>query len=245
MRAGSRAFTGRVTGAPARAMAEGRDRDRESALAPPPDGQTPMTITLFYAPGACSLSPHIVAEEAGLPLELVRVNLREHKLPDGSDYYAVNPKGYVPAVRTADGDMITEGTAIVQYLADQKPESKLAPPNGTMARVRLQELLGYISTEIHKAYSPLFHPEPAPGAREAAVAGLQKRYALIEDTLKDDGYLLGDTFSAADAYLFTVTNWGAMTKLDLSAFPKLQAFQARVAARPAVQRAMKAEGLLK
>jgi glutathione S-transferase len=204
-----------------------------------------MTLTLFYSPGACSLSPHIVAEEAGLDFTLAKVNLRERTLPDGSDYLAKNPKGYVPAVESAEGEVLTEGTAIVQFLADQKPEAKLAPPAGTFARVRLQELLGYINSELHKSYSPLFNPTSTPEAREAATAYLHKRYRFIEDTLRDDGYLLGDDFSVADAYLFTVTNWAGYTKLDLSAFPKVLAFQRRVAARPAVQRAMAAEGLNK
>jgi glutathione S-transferase len=206
---------------------------------------TTMPVTLFYSPGACSLSPHIVAEEAGLDFTLAKVNLREHTLTDGSDYLALNPKGYVPAIRSTEGEMLTEGTAIVQYLADLKPETKLAPPNGTMARVRLQELLGYINSELHKSYSPLFNPASSPEAREAATAHLLKRYRFIEDTLKEDGYLLGDTFSVADAYLFTVTNWSHYTKLDLSMYPKLLAFQTRVAARPAVKRAMASEGLNK
>jgi glutathione S-transferase len=157
----------------------------------------------------------------------------------------VNPKGYVPALQLDNGEVLTEGPAIVQYLADRKPESGLAPANGTMERYRMQEMLGYINSEIHKNYGPLFNPNVTPDVRNEKVETLLKRYALVEKQLGGRDFLFGTTFTAADAYLFTVTNWANYVKVDLSKFPNLQAFQARVAARPAVMAAMKAEGLIK
>ena len=202
-------------------------------------------MKLYYSPGACSLSPHIVANEIGIPLELEKVDTKTKQTEHGSDYLAINPKGYVPALRLDDGALLTEGPAIVQYLADQKPGSGIAPANGTLARYRLQEMLGYINSELHKTYSPLFNPNTTDAVRADREAYLRKRYALIEQTLSDQPFLLGDQFSAADAYLFTVTNWARVLKLDLSEFPNLMAFQKRVAERPAVQGAMREEGLVK
>ena len=202
-------------------------------------------MKLYYSPGACSLSPHIVANEIGIPLELEKVDTKTKQTEHGSDYLAINPKGYVPALRLDDGALLTEGPAIVQYLADQKPGSGIAPANGTLARYRLQEMLGYINSELHKTYSPLFNPNITDALRADREAYLRKRYALIEQTLSDQPFLLGDQFSAADAYLFTVTNWARVLKLDLSEFPNLMAFQKRVAERPAVQGAMREEGLVK
>ena len=202
-------------------------------------------MKLYYSPGACSLSPHIVANEIGIPLELEKVDTKTKQTEHGSDYLAINPKGYVPALRLDDGALLTEGPAIVQYLADQKPGSGIAPANGTLARYRLQEMLGYINSELHKTYSPLFNPNTTDAVRADREAYLRKRYALIEQTLSGQPFLLGDQFSAADAYLFTVTNWARVLKLDLSEFPNLMAFQKRVAERPAVQSAMREEGLVK
>jgi glutathione S-transferase len=202
-------------------------------------------MKLYYSPGACSLSPHIVAAEAGIPLELTKVSTKHHSIKSENDYYAINPKGYVPALEIAPGELLTEGPAIVQYLADQKPASGLAPANGTLDRYRLQEMLGYINSEIHKSYSPLFSDKTTPEARAEKLEYLGKRYALIEKQLLGRDYLFGAKFTAADAYLFTVTNWAQHVKLDLAPFPNLQAFQKRVAARPAVQAAMKEEGLIK
>lgn len=202
-------------------------------------------MKLYFNPGACSLSPHIVAHEAGIPLTLEKVDIITRKMADGRDFTAINPKGYVPALELDNGELLTEGPAIVQYLADQKPDSKLVPPAGTMDRYRVQEMLGYINSELHKTYSPLFNPKSSPELREDRAAYLRRRYVLVEKTLAGKQYLFGDQFTAADAYLFTVTNWANFVKLDLSDFPNLLAFQARVAARPAVQAAMKAEGLLK
>jgi glutathione S-transferase len=201
-------------------------------------------MKLYYAPGACSLSPHIVAQELGITLALEKVDTRAKKLADGSDYWDVNPKGYVPALRLDNGELLTEGPAIVQYLADSKPEAKLAPANGTLARYRLQEMLGYINSEIHKTFSPLFNPATTPELRQDRTDYLHKRFALLDKRLADQPYLFGEQFTVADAYLFTVANWAQFAKVDLSAFPNLLAFQARVAARPAVQAALVAEGLL-
>ncbi|HEX7558903.1 MAG TPA: glutathione transferase GstA [Usitatibacter sp.] len=202
-------------------------------------------MKLYYAPGACSLSPHIVASELGLDVQLEKVDLGKHVAANGADYYAINPKGYVPALQMENGELLTEGPAIVQYLADRKPEAGLAPANGTTERYRLQETLGFINSEIHKTYSPLFNDKTPPEVRADRLAYLGKRYAVMEKQLAGHDYLFGNRFSVADAYLFTVTNWAHSVKLDLSPFPNVIAFQKRVAARPAVQAAMKAEGLIK
>ena len=201
-------------------------------------------MKLYYSPGACSLAPHIVASEAGLALQFEKVDLRTKKTETGADSGAINPKGYVPALLLDDGELLTEGVAVSQYLADRKPESGLAPAAGSLARYRLQEMLTYVSSELHKNYGPLFNPASAPELRAEKVAALQKRYALIEKQLQGRSYLFGEHFTAADAYLFVVTSWAPKLKVDLSAFPNLTAFQARVAARPAVQTALRAEGLL-
>lgn len=198
-------------------------------------------MKLYFSPGACSLSPHIVARELDLPLTLVKVDLGKKLCSDGADYSKINSKGYVPAVELDGGEVLTEGPAIVQYLADQKPDAKLAPAAGTLERVRLQEMLGYINSEIHKTYSPLFNPATPAETRVATEAYLRRRYGLIESTLAGKDYLFGAQFTVADAYLYTVTNWAGYLKIDLSEFPNLLAFQKRVAARPAVQAAHAAE----
>ena len=199
-------------------------------------------MKLYYSPGACSLSPHIVALELGLPLVLDKVDLKAKKTSTGADYLGVNPKGYVPAIEMEDGAVLTEGPAIVQYLADRKPGT-LAPANGTTERYRLQEMLGFINSEVHKTYS-VFFDNPPDAVRAAATAKLEKRYAYIEKQLAGHDYLFGPAFTVADAYLFVVTSWATVLKLDLSAFPNLLAFQKRVAARPAVRQAMQEEGLI-
>ena len=201
-------------------------------------------MRLFYSSGACSLSPHIVAREAGIELRLQKVDLKTKTMASEGDFLAVNPKGSVPALELDNGEILTEGPVIVQYLADLKPETGLAPPAGTFARYRLQEWLGYINSELHKSYSPLFRPDTPAQTRAERQAYLNRRYTLVEQRLARQPYLLGAAFTVADAYLFTVTNWAGIVKLDLSAFPKLQAFQERIAARPAVKAAMSAEGLL-
>lgn len=202
-------------------------------------------MKLYYAAGACSLSPHIVALEAGIPVELIKVDNKAKRTASGEDFLHINPKGYVPALQLESGELLTEGPAIVQYLADLKPETGLAPANGTTARYRLQEMLGYINSELHKSYSPLFKPDTPDAVREERQAYLRKRYALLEQRLSKHDWLIGDQFTAADAYLFTVTNWAQHVKLDLSDFPAIVAFQQRVASRPKVQSALQAEGLLK
>ncbi len=202
-------------------------------------------MKLYYAPGACSLSPHIVAREAGIDLQLEKVDLKSHGIKSENDFYKINPKGYVPALEISPGEVLTEGPAIVQYLADQKPKSGLVPPAGTLERYREQEMLGYINSEIHKAYSPLFSDETPEVTRENRKAHLRKRYKLLDDRLAGRDYLFGDKFTAADAYLFTITRWAHAVKLDLSDFKNVAAFQERVKARPAVQQAMKEEGLVK
>jgi glutathione S-transferase len=202
-------------------------------------------MKLYYSPGACSLSPHIVAHELGLPVAIEKVDTKAKTTESGRDYLQVTEKGYVPALELDNGDVLTEGPAIVQYLADLKAGTTLAPANGTFARSRLQETLGYINSEIHKSYSPLFKADTPDATRSERLEYLRKRYALIEKTLAKQHWLLGDHFTIADAYLFTVTRWAEFVKLDLSVFPALTAFQQRVAARPAVQAALAAEGLIK
>jgi glutathione S-transferase len=201
-------------------------------------------MKLYFSPGACSLAPHIVAHELGIPLALDKVDSKTKRTASGANFLEINPKGYVPALELDGGQVLTEGPVISQYLADQKPAAGLAPPNGTVERYRLQETLGYINSEIHKTFSPLFNPATSPEVRAERVEYLKKRYPLIEKQLDGKSYLFGDHFTVADAYLFTVTNWATFLKIDFSAFPNLLAFQKRVAARPAVQAAMKAEGLL-
>lgn len=200
-------------------------------------------MKLYYAPGACSLSPHIVAREAGIDLALEKVDLGTKKTESGRDYLAVNPKGYVPALELDNGEVLTEGPAVVQYLADLKPDSGLAPPYGTMERYRLMEALAFINSEIHKGYGPFFGPL-SDEARAERVAYMQKRFALVEKMLDGKTFLLGERFTVADAYLFVMVNWKDFVKVDLSAFQNVIAFHARVAARPAVQAALRAEGLI-
>jgi glutathione S-transferase len=202
-------------------------------------------MKLYYAPGACSLAPHIVAREAGIDLKLDKVDWKTKKTESGKDFASVNPKGYVPALELDDGQLLTEGPVIQQYLADKKPASGLAPANGTLERYRLQELLGYINSEIHKSYGPLFNPNITPEAKEYQLATLRKRFDLVEKWLAGKQYLLGDKFTVADAYLFVMVGWASNVGLDLSALKNVGAFHQRVAARPAVQAAMKAEGLIK
>lgn len=199
-------------------------------------------MKLYYTPGVCSLAPHIVARELGLDFTPMRVDSgKKIVVENGADYWAINPKGYVPALELDNGEVLTEGTAILQYLADLKPEAKLAPPNGSFERYRLLEMLGYLNSELHKTYSPLFNPQTLPETRTERLAYLTKRYRLVERWLTDKPFLLGDQFTVADAYLFAITNWAKGVKLDLSEFPHVLAFQARVAERPAVQAAMAAE----
>lgn len=201
--------------------------------------------TLFYSPGACSLSPHIALREAGLVHTLVRVDLRSKKTREGEDYKAINPKGYVPALRLPGGEVLTEGPAIVQYIADQRPEANLAPPAGTLGRYRLVEWLNFISTELHKAFSPLFNSNAQVPVeyKTMVVEGLERRFGYLSEQLAGKDFLMGSQFTVADGYLFTVLSWTRLVSIDLSRWPVLQAYRDRVAARPAVREAMQAEGL--
>jgi len=202
-------------------------------------------MQLSFAPGACSLASHITAREAGINLDLKRADTKTKKLEDGSDYLAVNSKGAVPALKLDNGQVLTEGVAIMQYLADQKPESNLAPKNGTMERYRVQEWLNYITSEVHKGFSPLWNPTADPAVKTWALDGLKKKFDWLNTQLTGKKYLTGDNFTVADAYLFTVVNWTNFLSVDLAPWPALKEFQARVAARPKVQEALEAEGLTK
>ena len=202
-------------------------------------------MKLYYSPGACSLSAHIALHEAGLAFEAIPAPTKTHQLPDGSDYYKINPLGYVPYLVLDSGEALREGPAIVQYVADQAPAKNLAPANGTMARYQLQSWLNFIGTELHKGFSPLFTPGMPDEAKTLAKNRLLSRLTWLDGELAGKQYLMGDTFTVADGYLFTVTNWPAMVGVDISGLANLAAYRARVAARPGVQAAMKAEGLLK
>jgi glutathione S-transferase len=202
-------------------------------------------MKLYYSPGACSLSPHITLHESGLVFEAVTASTKTHKLADGTDYYRINALGYVPLLELDDGTRLTEGPAIVQYIADQVPEKNLAPANGTLARVQLQSWLNFISTELHKGFSPLFSAATPADYKVIVVDKLLSRLKWIDGQLAGKEYLMGDTFSVADPYLFTVTNWATFVNVDISGFANIAAFRARMAPRPSVQAAMKAEGLLK
>ena len=201
-------------------------------------------MKLYYSPGACSLSPHIVLREAGLPFEAIAAPTKTHKLPDGTDYYTINPLGYVPLLELDDGTRLTEGPAIVQYIADRVPDKKLAPAHGTLDRYRLMSWLNFIGTEVHKGFSPLFNPASTEETKNAARERLAGRLRWVDGQLEGRNYLMGDNFTVADAYLFTVTNWASKTGVDISGLQSLNAMRERVGARPAVQAAMKAEGLL-
>ncbi len=204
-------------------------------------------MKLYYATSTCSLSPHIVALEASIPLELERVDIRKtpHVTEAGNDYHSVNPNNYVPALELDDGTILTEGAAIVQYLADLKPDTGLAPPAGTPERTHLQVWLTFIATELHKMYSPwLFHPEYGSQAQDVAREKIIERLAFVEEHLSNGGpFLMGERFTAADAYLFTIVGWSALAKVDLAAFPHLREFMDRVGTRPKVREAMQAEGM--
>jgi glutathione S-transferase len=202
-------------------------------------------MKLYYSPGACSLSPHIVLRETGLPFDLVMASTKTHKLADGTDYYTINPKGYVPLLELDDGQRLSEGPAIVQYLADKAPAAGLAPAAGTMARYRLMEWLNFISSEVHKSYSPLFNAAMPEEGKAVYRERLKGRYQYLDQQLEGKSFLMGDTFSVADAYLFTVTNWAKHVGIDIGGLANVQAYMARVGARPSVQAALKAEGLTK
>ena len=202
-------------------------------------------MKLYYSPGACSLSVHITLHESGLAFEHVLASTKTHLLPDGTDYYTINPLGYVPLLELGDGTRLTEGPAIVQYIADQVPAKNLAPANGTVARAQLQSWLNFIATEIHKNFGPLFSPATPAEYKQTLIERLQSRLAWIDSQLAGKDYLMGAQFSVADPYLFTVANWGQYVGVDISGLAILKAFMGRMMARPAVQEALKAEGLIK
>jgi glutathione S-transferase len=201
-------------------------------------------MKLYYAPGACSLSPHIVSRELGLPIELKKVNTKDKTVEGGGDYWKVNGRGYVPALELDNGQVLTEGPAIVQYLADQKPEAGLAPKAGSFERYRLQEWLNFLTSEIHKQFSPLFKPNTPDEYKKIAKENIATRFDWLDKQLAGKDYLLGRSFSVADAYLFVLLGWTKPTQIDLSRWPNLAAFHARVGARPKVKEALRAEGLL-
>ena len=202
-------------------------------------------MKLYYSPGACSLSPHIALKESGLVFEAIAAPTKTHQLADGTDYYTIKPLGYVPLLVLDDGSQLREGPAIVQYIADQVPDKKLAPANGTFERYKLQEWLTFIGTELHKGFSPLFTPGMPEEAKTMAKTRLRSRLQWVDGELAKSDYLMGSTFTVADAYLFTVSSWTPHVGIDLSDFRNLLAFRARVGARPAVIAAMQAEGLIK
>ncbi len=199
-------------------------------------------MKLYYSPGACSLAPHIAAKEEGLSLELVRVDLRTHRTEHGDDYWRLNPKGYVPALELDDGSLLTENVAILPFLADQRPEAGLAPPPETMARTRLIEWLAFLATELHKSFGPIFHHGNDTLKVEARET-IERWLAHVATHLTDHDFLMGDRFTVADAYLFVILRWVDLAQIPLNRFPALASYRARIAARPAVQAAMKEERL--
>jgi glutathione S-transferase len=202
-------------------------------------------MKLYYAPGVCSLSPHIVVREAGLDVTMEQVDHRAKKTKDGGDYLAINAKGQVPVLELDDGARLTEGPVIVQYLADQKPASGLAPAAGTLARYRVQEWLNFVSSELHKSFGPMFNPAAPEGTKPFQRGNIEKRFTWLDGQLAGKSYLMGDQFTVADAYMFTVLRWAPRVDIDLATWPNLKAYVDRVAARPKVQEALKAEGLIK
>lgn len=200
-------------------------------------------MKLYYAPGACSLSPHIVLREAGLPFSLEKTDLKSKRTASGADFLAVNSKGSVPALELDDGAVLTEGAAIIQYLADLKPESGLAARPGTLERYRLMEMINYIASEVHKGFSPLFNPATPPESRKIAADNLAKRFDWLSAEMKDRRFVLGTAFTVADAYLFTVLRWSKLVGIDLGKWPVLAGYLARVGERPQVKAALEAEGL--
>ena len=201
-------------------------------------------MKLYYAPGACSLSPHIVAREAGIPIQLQKVNTKDKSMEGGGDFWQVNPRGYVPVLELDNGERLTEGPAIVQYLADQKPDSGLAPKAGSLERYRLQEWLNFLTSEVHKQFSPLFKPNTPEDYKPIAKQNLATRFDWLDKQLAGKDYLMGKQFTVADAYLLVLTNWTKPTQIDLAKWPNIQAFNKRVAGRAKVKEAMQFEGLL-
>ena len=201
-------------------------------------------MKLYYVPGACSLAPHIALREAGLQFEIDKVDPATKNTASGENLVKINPKGYVPTLKTTDGNVLTEAGVLVQFIADQKPESGLAPKHGTMERYRMMEWINFIATELHKGFGPLWNPQAPAETKEHAKAHLARRFETLEAHFATQPFLMGDSFTVADGYLFTVVNWANFVKMDLSKWPKLGEFLGRVASRPKVQEALKAEGLI-
>lgn len=201
-------------------------------------------MKLYFSPGVCSLAPHILLRETQLPFELERVDIGKHTAQQGADYYEINPKGQVPLLELDDGQCLSEGPIIAQYIADKAGRTDLMPAFGSMERYRVMEWQNYVTSELHKSFSPLFNTAIDQPAKAVFAAALRKKFGWVSNQLRDRQYLTGDTFTAADAYLFTVAGWAKHVGLDLSDFEHLQSFLQRVAARPAVREAMKAEGLI-
>ncbi len=201
-------------------------------------------MKLYYSPGACSMAPHIVANETGTAVDLVKVDIPNKKTEHGDDYWAINPKGYVPALQLDDGSVLTEVGVICQYLADHKPDSGLVAKAGSIERYRLMEALNFVATEVHKQLGALFNPRMTPEMREVQMGTIERRLAPLEKSFANRQFMMGDTFSVADAYLFTVLNWTRPLKIDMGQWPNLQDFMGRVAERPKVQQTLKAEGLI-
>jgi glutathione S-transferase len=202
-------------------------------------------MKLYYSPGACSLSPHIALLEAGLPYDLVKVDLKAKQLENGDDYLKVNPKGQVPALGLDSGELVTEGPVIVQMIADKAAAKNLAPARDSAERYRLQEWLNFITTEVHKNFGPLFSPVLADDAKAFFKDRVMTKFKYIDSQLPGRDYLMGKQFTVADAYLFTMLTWADRMKFDLSGLPNLTAYKARVGARPKVQEALTKEGLMK
>ena len=202
-------------------------------------------MKLYYTPGSCSTASHIALEEAGVPFEIVRVNMKDKTAPDGSSYLTVNPKGYVPALVLDNGDVYTENTALLAWIGGLNPKSGLVPPAGTTANFRMHEWLGYLATEVHKTVSPLFRPTTPEATIAAQRELLARRLAYTEQQLAGKQYLTGDSFTVADCYLFIILSWFGRLNVDIAPYPNLKAYQARIAARPKVIKAMQDEGLLK
>jgi glutathione S-transferase len=202
-------------------------------------------MKLYYSPGACSLAPHIALREAGLPVELVRVDLAAKKTETGADFLAVNPKGQVPTLGLDDGSVLTEVAVLLQYIADQAPNAKLAPAAGTRERYRLAEWLNYVATELHKGFGPLWKPNTPAEYKAIVKENLAKQFTALDKQLAGRDFIAGGSFTVADAYLFTILNWTRFHQIDLAKYPHVTAFIDRIAARPAVKQALQAEGLLK
>ena len=207
-------------------------------------------MKLYFSPGACSLAPHIALEELGLAYQVEQVDIKTKKTKSGEDFFKINPKGYVPALQTNNGDILTEGAVILQYLADQKPEKNLLPKLGTFERVRTQEWLNYIATELHKSFGPLFsvahftsNVDAQNEMKEKVKQSIGKKFDYLSEHLNKNQYLMGSQFTVADMYLFTILNWHKWVGLDLTKWPKLMGFLETVKSRPAVAQVLKNEGL--